>query len=198
MVPTQSLLEMVLRVWAQILSLIFPGCVKSLNLSVHVFLSHKRTAAPVPSGSITKLTILSRHCWQLCSYRWSKKNHQEWYKIRGFLQDYDPQWMGEDRAVVMTGTDSKVSKAGTWKRAGNMELELKQWEQGQIGTPEDELELLRTDRNPHWSLQKFEFNDRTRELLGSPVAGTPFPLQVVQVRSLVRELRSCMPWGTAK
>ena len=34
--------------------------------------------------------------------------------------------MGEDRAVVMTGTDSKVSKAGTWKRAGNMELELKQ------------------------------------------------------------------------
>ena len=33
--------------------------------------------------------------------------------------------MGKDSAVVVTSTGSKGSRAGSWKRAGEMELELK-------------------------------------------------------------------------
>ena len=37
-----------------------------------------------------------------------------------------------------------------------------------------------------------------RKFPGEPVADTVLPPQEAWVQSLVRELRSCMPWGTAK
>ena len=46
-------------------------------------------------------------------------------------------------------------------------VEVQGQEQGQTGTPDNELELIRTDRNPHWSLQKFRLNDGT---LGNSLA----------------------------
>lgn len=45
----------------------------------------------------------------------------------------------------MSGTGSKVSRAGSWERSGELGAELKWREQGQVRTPEDELEPTRTD-----------------------------------------------------
>ena len=84
-----------------------------------------------------------------------------------------------------------------WRDGAGVEAQGQ--EQRQTGTPDNELELIRTDRNPHWSLEKFRLNDGT---LGNSLAvqwlGLQFPLQVVWVQFLVRELRSHMPRGTAK
>ena len=174
MVSTQSLLEMVSRVWAQILSLVFLGCVKSLNLSVHISLSHKRrTAAPVPSGSVTKLMILSRHCWELCNYiskgdqrRITKSDIKQGISYRNMTHN---EWV---RTALLSWLELALKLEGRklekgWRDGAGVEMVRARtnWDPWQwAGTHKDRQKS--TLVSPKIQIKWGDF----RELLGSPVA----------------------------
>ena len=49
-----------------------------------------------------------------------------------------------------------------------------------------------------WNGPKYERTPQRRDFTGDPVVKTALPVQEAWVRSLVRELRSCMPYAAAK